>query len=82
MAHYYCVPRDNIPDTKNTVAFENCSENYPIKQDHDKERPRDALSVLTCVKPSKVSTLLPRKSSTVKVLTGARSLLLVRATIS
>ena len=38
MAHYYCVPRDNIPDTKNTVAFENCSENYPIKLDNERAR--------------------------------------------
>ena len=63
------IPRDNIPDTKNIVVCEmHWPENYLAKLDYGKERPRDFPSVFTCVKPSKVPTLPPRKRSTVKVL--------------
>ena len=42
------IPRDNIPDTKNTVVCEkHWSENYPTKLDYGKERPRDPHSVFT-----------------------------------
>ena len=50
-------------------------ENYPAKLNRGKERPIDPPSVLTCVKPSQVLTLPPRKRSTVKALAEVRNLL-------
>ena len=39
MARYYCIHRDNKPDTKNIVVCEKCwSENYPIKLDNERAR--------------------------------------------
>ena len=36
MARYYCIHRDNKPDTKNIVVCEKYwSENYPIKLDNE-----------------------------------------------
>ena len=70
------IPRDNIPDTKNTVVCEkHWSENYPTNLDYGKERPRDPPSVFTCVKPSQVPTLPSRKRSTVKAFTEVRNFL-------
>ena len=70
------IPRDNIPDTKNTVVCEkHWPENYPTKLDYGKERPRDPHSVFTWVKPSQVPTLPPRKRSTVKAFAEVRNFL-------
>ena len=70
------VLRDNIPDIKNTVVCEkHWPENYPSKLYYGKETPRDPPSVFTCVKPSQVPRLLPRKRSTVKALAEVRNLL-------
>ena len=36
------TPRDNVPDTKETVVYEkHWLENYPAKLDYGRERPRD-----------------------------------------
>ena len=70
------IPRDNIPDTKNTVACEkHWPENYPTKLYYGKETTRDHHSVFTCGKPNEVLRLLPRKGSTVKALADVRNLL-------
>ena len=74
MARYFT--KGNTSATKNTVVCEkNGPENYPTKLDYDKEKARDPPSIFTCVKPSQVSKLPPRKISTIKELAEVRNLL-------
>ncbi|XP_047138875.1 THAP domain-containing protein 2-like [Hydra vulgaris] len=52
------IPRDNIPDTNNTVVCErHWPKGYLNVSDYGKLRPRDAPLVFSCIKPSLVPTV-------------------------
>ena len=65
------IPRDNIPDKKDTVV---CKRNWPVgyflSKDYGKERPRDPPSVFTCVKPS----LIPSPSGCLRSHAKSRNI--------
>ena len=67
------IPRDNVPDTNNTVVCErHWSKNYSTVTDYGKLRPRDAPSVFDCIKPSLVPTVPMPLRKTSKSLNSVR----------
>ena len=61
------IPRDNIPDSNNTVVCERYwPKNYATSKYRGKDRPIDPPSIIDCVKPSLVLTPLATLSSIVK----------------
>ena len=68
------IPRDNLPDNKNTVVCErHWPQNYPTILDYGKLRPKDPPSVFECVKPSLVPTIPPAPRNSSKTLCENRN---------
>ena len=61
------IPRDNTPDSKNTVACEtHWPKGYETMQCYGKQRPRHPPFVFTCIKPNLLQTPTPPARLTVK----------------
>ena len=70
------IPRDNIPDTSNTVCERHFPLNYETVTVFGRKRPRDPPSIFTCVKPSLLPTVPPSpRPSYDKVSSSTRSIM-------
>ena len=68
------IPRDNTPDSKNTVACEtHWPKGYETMQCYGKLRPRYPSSVFTGIKPSLLQTATPLARLTVKTFAEIRN---------
>ena len=68
------IPRDNTPDTKNTVVCErHWPQGYETVKCFGKERPRYPPSVFDCVKPSLLRTTVPAPRTTKRTFSEVRN---------
>lgn len=68
------LPRDNIPDKKDTVVCErHWPPGYPTIVHYGKERPRDPPSVSNCVKKGLIPSQPPPLRTTAKTAAETRN---------
>ena len=69
------IPRDNIPDSPNTVVcVRHFSPGYITITKFGRKRPRDPPSIFTCVKPSLIPTIPGPSRPTVRAISSVRNI--------